>query len=274
ERPYRRERIAGRPVTQRTLATQPLVDTSIAWPAIAAVGLEVEWYEGPDGIGLTLASDAACNPLVRCRTLATSLRGQGARLFARTRVQDVREGVVSTASGAVRCKRIIVAIDGKLEALLPELEGRVRTTRLQMLATAPTTERVVPCPMYYREGFEYWQQLPDGSIALGGFRDKSYDTEWTWDTQPADPIQSMLETFMREHLGVTAPITHRWAASAGYSSSGLPIVEEIRRGVWAIGGYSGTGNVIGALCGRAIVALALDGDGTKASLLVPNASKV
>jgi gamma-glutamylputrescine oxidase len=237
-------------------------------------GLQVEWYDGPDGIGLTLASDAACNPLVRCRTLALSMRARGARLFSRTPVTNVAEGLVSTATGSIRCKRVIVAIDGKLEVLLPELQGRVRTTRLQMLATAPTTERIVPCPMYYREGFEYWQQLPNGSIALGGFRDKSYDTEWTTDTRPADPIQSMLETFMREHLGVDAPITHRWAASAGYASTGLPIVEEIRKGVWVIGGYSGTGNVIGALCGRAIVALALDGDGTKASVLIPNASKV
>jgi glycine/D-amino acid oxidase-like deaminating enzyme len=37
----------------------------------------------------------------------------------------------------------------------------------------------------------------------------------------------------------------------GYTESGLPIVEQIRPGVWAVGGYNGTGNVIGALCARA-----------------------
>jgi gamma-glutamylputrescine oxidase len=31
----------------------------------------------------------------------------------------------------------------------------------------------------------------------------------------------------------------------------------VRAGVWAAGGYSGTGNVIGALCGRAAAELAL-----------------
>ena len=232
-------------------------------------GLEVEWYDGPDGIGLTLPSDASCNPLTRCRTLARAATSRGARLFAHTPVTDVARGVVTTSRGTIRCQRVIVAIDGKLELLLPELRGRVRTARLQMLATEPTTERMVPCPMYYREGFEYWQQTPDGSIALGGFRDRAGDEEWTYDTTPANPVQGMLENFLRERLGIHAPVSHRWAASAGYSTTGLPVVEETRDGVWVIGGYSGTGNVIGALCGRAIVRLALDRDAALANLLIP-----
>ena len=73
-------------------------------------------------------------------------------------------------------------------------------------------------------------------------------------------MQTLLESFVRTHLQVTAPITHRWAASAGYTETGLPVVEQVREGVWALGGYSGTGNVIGALCGRAVVAAALDRD--------------
>lgn len=234
-----------------------------------ADGLNVEWYDGPDGVGLHLDSDAACNPLVRCRTLAVQAVAKGARLYARTKVRDVRDGIVETETGNIRCKRIIVAVDGKLELLLPELAPRVRTARLQMLATEPTEERIVPCPMYYREGFEYWQQAPDGSIALGGFRDRAGDGEWTSDTTPADPVQSMLESFLREHLGVHAKISHRWAASAGYSQSGLPVLEETRPGVWVIGGYSGTGNVIGALAGRAIVALSVDKNAEPAQRLVP-----
>jgi len=60
----------------------------------------------------------------------------------------------------------------------------------------------------------------------------------------------MLESFLREKLRVHAPITHRWAATVSYSNSGLPIFEEVSPGVIATGAYSGTGNVMGALCGR------------------------
>ena len=228
--------------------------------AMQADGLACEWYEAADGVGLTFASDASFNPLARCRVLAHDAVRRGARLFSRTPVTAVQGTRVDTAEGTVHCQRVIVAVDGRLEVLLPELAGRVRTARLQMLATAPTSEITVPCPMYYREGYEYWQQLPDGSIAIGGFRDQAGPSEWSLDATPTDTVQNLLEAFVRTHLGVTAPITHRWAACAGYTESGLPVLEQVREGVWALGGYSGTGNVIGALGGRAVVAAALDGN--------------
>jgi glycine/D-amino acid oxidase-like deaminating enzyme len=100
--------------------------------------------------------------------------------------------------------------------------------------------------------------LPSGSLTIGGFRDQGGPGEWSLDARPMAPVQELLEAFVRTHLGVSAPITHRWAACAGYTESGLPVLEQVREGVWALGGYSGTGNVIGALSGRAVVAAALD----------------
>jgi glycine/D-amino acid oxidase-like deaminating enzyme len=35
----------------------------------------------------------------------------------------------------------------------------------------------------------------------------------------------------------------------------LPIAQEVRPGVWAIGAYSGTGNVVGALLGQETAAV-------------------
>jgi gamma-glutamylputrescine oxidase len=104
--------------------------------------------------------------------------------------------------------------------------------------------------VYARWGYEYWQQLESGEIALGGFRDKFRDAEWTFESEPTQDIQGMLESFLRHHIGVKAEITHRWAASVSYTENGMPVFREVRPQVWAIGAYSGTGNVIGALCGR------------------------
>ncbi len=236
--------------------------------AMTSHGLDCEWREDADGVGLFLPADASFNPLARCRILARRAVDGGARLFARTPLQELDGTTVVTPQGIVRAQRVIVALDGYLERVLPELGGRVRTARLQMLATAPTNERRIPCPMYYREGFEYWQQTADGAVALGGFRDKAGESEWSFDATPTAPVQEMLETFLRDTLKVRAPITHRWAACAGYSDNGLPVIGEIRPNIFAIGGYSGTGNVIGALCGRAIVALAIEGNRAPAEALV------
>ncbi|HEY0931704.1 MAG TPA: FAD-binding oxidoreductase [Gemmatimonas sp.] len=231
-------------------------------------GLACEWVDDELGTGLFLPSDASFNPLARCRALAVRAREEGARLFARTPVLQIDGTRVVTPTGSVHCGRVFVAVDGRLEVLLPELVGRVRTARLQMLATAPSAERRIPCPMYYREGYEYWQQLPDGSVALGGFRDRAGESEWSTDATPTAPVQDMLESFMRSHIGITTPITHRWAACAGYTETGLPVIEQVREHVWALGGYSGTGNVIGALAARGVAAAALDGDASGVRLLL------
>lgn len=227
--------------------------------ALRADGLPAEWYDGPEGQGLLLPTDGVFHPLLRCRVLAARAAQAGARLFEHTPALDIRPGEVRTPAGTLHCDRVIVAVDGRLERILPELRGRVRTARLQMLATAPTDEVRLPRPAYARWGYEYWQQLPDGRIALGGFRDAGGEGEWTEDAAPGDTVQARLECFLRERIGVRAPVTHRWAASVGFTPTGLPLLEEVRPGVWAAGGYCGTGNVIGALCGRAAAELALAG---------------
>jgi gamma-glutamylputrescine oxidase len=235
--------------------------------AMRADGLPVEGYDGPEGQGLLMPTDGAFNPLLRCRILARRAMDAGARLYEHAPALDVRPGEVRTPAGTVRCDRVIVMVDGRLERILPELRGRVRTARLQMLATAPTDEVRVPRPVYARWGYEYWQQLPDGHIALGGFRDQGGEGEWTEDARPGDEVQARLERFLRDRIGVRAPVTHRWAASVGYTPSGLPVLEEVRAGVWAAGGYSGTGNVIGALCGRAAAEMATEGASPLAALI-------
>jgi gamma-glutamylputrescine oxidase len=222
--------------------------------------LPAEWYEGPEGRGLLIPSDGAFQPLARARTLARRALEGGARLYEHTPAVRMSGTEVRTPHGTVRCGGVVVAVDGRLERLVPALAGRVRTARLQMLATAPAPEVRFPRPVYLRWGYEYFQQLPDGRITLGGFRDQGGDAEWTDDAVPSDGVQRSLEAFLRDGLGVTAPVTHRWAASVSFTPDGLPVFEQPEPGLWLIGGYSGTGNVIGSLCGRAAAQLAATGN--------------
>ena len=234
-----------------------LADCAAQQEAMQRDGFAVEAYEGPEGRGLLFPDDGAMQPLVRCRSLAQQALSGGAVLHEQSPVLSIAPGRVETAAGSVSCSAVVVAVDGRLDLLLPELAGAVRTVRLQMLGTAPTDEVRVPRPVYLRGGYEYWQQLPDGRIAMGGFRDVGGASEETHDAAPAEPVQSAIEHLLRTRLGVRAPVTHRWAASVGYTRTGLPYLGQPREGVWAVGGYCGTGNVVGALCGRALVAMAL-----------------
>jgi len=228
--------------------------------ALRADGFAVQEYEGPEGRGLLFPDDGVMQPMARCRALARSAATRGGQLREHSPVTDITPGRVTTTAGRVDCDAVLVAVDGRLDLLLPELADTVRTVRLQMLGTAPAPEVSIPRPVYLRDGHEYWQQTRDGRIALGGFRDVGGVEEETLDSRPSQPVQAALEALLRGRLGVTAPITHRWAASVGYTRDGLPFLGEVRERVWAAGGYSGTGNVVGALCGRAMAARALGQD--------------
>ncbi len=234
------------------MSDEEKADCDAQFAAMTADDLLVKRYRGTEGEGLLIPTDAVFNPLARCRRLAHSALQRGARLYEQSSAVKLEHGLVHTPRARVNCKHIIVAVDGKLDLVVPELIDRVRTARLQMLTTEPTNEVRIEHAVYARYGYEYWQQLPDGRIVLGGFRDSGGDEEWTHSTAISSPVQSRLENFLRNHLKIHAAITHRWAASVGYADNGLPIIEEVRPDVWAIGGYNGTGNVIGTLCGRAV----------------------
>ena len=232
-------------------------DCRLQMASMAAAGLPVEPYAGPEGYGLRFPLDCAGQPLRRCRRLAAWTHMRGAKLSEQTRAVTLKPGLVQTSAGEVRCGATIVAVDGRLDAVLPELRQKVRTVRLQMLATAPAIEVDIPQPMYARYGYDYWQQTPDKRVVLGGLRDLGGPDEDTDVAMPTPAVQAGLEELLRVGLGVRAPITHRWAGVVGYTDDKLPVVGEVRDRIWAAGGYSGTGNVIGAICGRAMAEAAL-----------------
>jgi gamma-glutamylputrescine oxidase len=210
----------------------------------------------PFGDGLLIPGDGAIDPLARCRRAAALAAERGAALHADTPAVDVRGDRVTTPRGEVRCGAVVVAVDGGLERLLPELAGRVRSTRLQMLATAPVAP-AFPRPESSNHGHEYWQQLPCGRVALGGRRHAHAEDEWGAPPVPSDALQADLDAFLRETLGIDAPVTHRWAGEVSYTADELPVLEEIRPGVLAVGGLNGHGNVMGSAAARAAAEIAL-----------------
>lgn len=236
------------------------VDCERQWRAMREDGLPVEAYDGPEGRGLLFPRDAAFDPAARCRALASSAHEHGARLFGETPAIEIEGGRVHTPRGDVRASHVIVAVDGKLERLLPELAPRVRSARLQILATEPLDTIRWTRPVYTRWGLDYWQQRTDRRVVLGGCRDVGGESEWTTSSEPTDVVQNAIERILRDDLGVKERVTHRWAATVSYADGGLPVAEKVRPGVWAVGGYSGTGNVIGAMLGRGAARAAASGD--------------
>jgi glycine/D-amino acid oxidase-like deaminating enzyme len=186
----------------------------------------------------------------------------------------VRSGAVLTGAGPVRATRgVLVAVDGGLERLVPQLRGRLRSARLQMVGTAPATDVRLARPVYARYGLDYWQQLPDGRVLLGGGRDVGGNAEWVqdqpWDAPTSEPVQAHLERLLRTDIGTAAPVEQRWTGVVGFTDDHLPVLAEVDDGVLAVGGYSGTGNLVGPLCAAWAVDRLLGRHNDLAELLTP-----
>ena len=235
-----------------------LAEISLEIGALRADGFDVEEYSGPEGEGSLFSADGVCNPMARCRAVAAGLVGDGARLYENTPAAEISGGRVVTPRGAISAEHVVVAVDGRLEKLFPQLEGKVRTARLEMVATEPFETRYTR-PVYTAWGYIYWQQLADGRLALGGLRDRFAEHSWTTAPGPTEALQGALDGYLSE-IGVDARVTHRWAGHAGYTPDRAPIYTEIEPGVWVVGGYCGHGNVMGSIYGRAAVRSAVSGE--------------
>jgi glycine/D-amino acid oxidase-like deaminating enzyme len=218
--------------------------------ALVADGLAVEWIEqlpAPlDGLyrgGLLHPTDGAIHPARWVRRLAGHAAAAGAEIVEGSPI------AVDAATGEADV--VVVATDGFTSAALPELAELVRPTRGQVIATEPLPVLLYPCPHYARRGYDYWHQLPDGRLILGGQRDASLETESSAVEETTPLIQRRLEALARRLTGREPRVTHRWAGIWGTTPDSLPLVGPLpeREGVWIAAGYSGHGNVLGLVCG-------------------------
>jgi gamma-glutamylputrescine oxidase len=206
--------------------------------------------------------DGAVQPARVVQALATRAADAGVSFVEQHRVTSLDE---------LDAEQVVIATDGSGRGLLPELDEALWPARGQVIATAPLAERLFECPHYARQGFDYWQQLPDDRIVLGGFRDFSILTEMTDEETTTESIQEALDAFLVELLGDMPEVTHRWAGIFGLTQDLLPLVGPVpgHDGVWVAAGYSGHGNVFGLLCGELVATALLGGSDPLLELFTP-----
>jgi gamma-glutamylputrescine oxidase len=222
-------------------------------------GIDAEWVDDLPGHlagrfegGIVHPRDAALQPARLVRRLAARAADAGVEIREHDRVADV---------AALDAEQVLVATDGYGHGLVPELADTIWPTRGQVIVSEPLDRVLYDRPHYARQGFDYWQQLPDRRVLLGGFRDVSILDELTDVEEMTPTIQDSLEAFLGDLIGETPRISHRWAGIFGLTQDMLPLVGRVpgRDGLWVAGGYSGHGNVLGFASGE-LVADAILGD--------------
>jgi glycine/D-amino acid oxidase-like deaminating enzyme len=214
--------------------------------------IEAEWLDDLPGPlagrfhgAIAHACDGSLQPARWVRRLAALAAEAGTEIREHDRVDDV---------ATLDAEHVVIATDGYGHGLVPELADTIWPTRGQVIVSEPLDRVLYDRPHYARQGFDYWQQLPDGRILLGGFRDVSILEELTDVEETTTAIQQSLERYLEELIGEPARISHRWAGIFGLTQDLIPLVGRVpgRENVWVAGGYSGHGNVLGFACGELV----------------------
>jgi len=230
---------------------------------------------GAGRIGLHTAHDGTVQPVHWLRTLAASVVERGVEIFERTPVAaPLGPGaptVLETPGGQIVARHVVVACDAAIGAIEPVFASRVRSRRLQMLTTAPSSVVALSAPVYARGGHDYYQLLPDGRIALGGFSDLDGADSYTTNEEPSALVQARLDEYLASDLGVQVAVTHRWAGLVGYTTDARPFAGAVPGTPcrYVLGGYNGTGHVNAWVAAGIVADLIAFGSSPDADLFDP-----
>jgi gamma-glutamylputrescine oxidase len=177
---------------------------------------------------LTQPGDAGIHPVKLAQALAATC---GAPVYEQAEVfglEPLPGGGMEVRSRrlTVRCRSVALCTNAYAPLMHPYFMGKVTPTRGQILCTEPIGVPLVGQMCYGDYGYEYFRQLSDGRLLLGGWRHYFREAEVGYEDRTTPDVQAGLEGFMARYFpeAVGARITHRWSGTMGFSADGIPVV--------------------------------------------------
>lgn len=195
--------------------------------------------------GALYHDDGELNPVKLVRGIAT-LSGATFHPFHEVhRIESDGDGVVvRTQRRTFRAQAVVLATNGYSYLLDPWFAERIYPTRGQIVVTEPVAP-FLAAPCYANFVLDYFRQLADGRVLIGGFRQLAKETEIGSADEPNPTIHAALEAFLAEHFAVLehARIDYKWAGIMGFSADGIPMVGSLpgKENVYFVGGFTAHG---------------------------------
>jgi glycine/D-amino acid oxidase-like deaminating enzyme len=196
--------------------------------------------------GILYLDDACVNPV----KLVTKIREKcKVDLYESTEAigfYETADGtrVLNTDNGEFEAPMILLNLNGYSASMHPWFADKIYPTRGQCLMMEPV-ERFMEAPCYANFYLDYFRQLPNGSLLIGGFRQVEKATEVGYSDHITDGIQNALHDFVVTHLPQyqKAKVSHRWSGVMGFSKDGQPMVGSLPNDsqIFFAGGYTAHG---------------------------------
>jgi gamma-glutamylputrescine oxidase len=186
--------------------------------------------------------DFGINPVKLVRAL---LAASEATVLEENAVRKIEDMTICGSRRNVKAERIIIATNAYSSSVDSYFDGKLQPARGQMIATVPLKKKVVEALCYANYGWEYFRQLPDRRMVVGGCRQLFLAEEMVNEDAVSKPVQTALEHYFKDHFPELAgtAIDYRWSGTIAFTNDGLPLLGQLpaQPGVYFAVGCNGHG---------------------------------
>jgi len=192
------------------------------------------------------------HPLRYVLGLANATETAGAKIFERTEATRITDGKVETATGTIYANQIIVAGNGYLPDISPQVSARVMPINSFIAATEPLGDRaaqVLTKDIAVADDkfvVNYFRLSEDKRLLFGGR--ENYGIGFPADVNTA--LRKRMEKLFPQLSDVA--IDYAWGGTLGITMTRLPMVRRIGASTFAAGGFSGHGVALTTLVGKVL----------------------
>lgn len=198
-------------------------------------GVNVQWFdkkivdgwiqcEGFYG-GAKYADDGEIHPVKYLNLLAQEVN---ATIYPNQEVfgfaEDGDKIVVKTNQLDLKAFSVVLCTNAWSGQLSSWFKDKIAPTRGQIIVTEPVAPFLEPA--YCSFVLDYFRQLVDGRVLIGGFRNADVEREVGFSDEINPLIDAKLEGFLHDHFPRLrgARIDYRWSGVMGFSADGYPMV--------------------------------------------------
>lgn len=213
------------------------------------------------------------HPLRYCLGLARAALAAGAKIYENSLVVDIQDGPrtkVQTQTGYIDAAHVVLATNGYLGGLVPQVAARVMPINNFIVATEPLPKgHVLTRDIAVADSkfvINYFRLSEDGRLLFGGGESYGYRFPDLHAT-----VRKPMEQVFPQLKGVQ--ITHAWGGTLAITVNRLPHFARVGRNMLSAAGYSGAGVGMATLAGQ-IIADAIAGQSERFDIMagIPQAA--
>lgn len=199
-------------------------------------GVSVEWFdkdtvskilscEGFYG-GAKYYMDGEIHPLKYLKHICLYLKNIR-MLFNREvyRIEKRQDKLKISARGVkISADAVVLATNAYSSQFFDYFENKISPIRGQIIVTEPVSQFLEPC--YCSFVLDYFRQLSDGRVLIGGFRNADVEKEVGFSDEINPIIDKKLKEFLQIHFPILRDVNidYRWSGLMGFSTDGYPMV--------------------------------------------------